>query len=112
MKPNNKIELEVCSNVEWLRNNCLGVIDNDADDAARELGFRVFAMLVGAGYSVENAKGQRVLFHGWNGAHFTWRCGPVGTFEDLTAKQKDEIEGIVAAVENGVRVDFAEELEN
>jgi len=41
-----------------------------------------------AGFEAIHPRNTRMLFHGWNGAQFAWRSGPIGTFATLTDKQK------------------------
>ena len=110
MTGNSEITIEVCKCTEWLRSNCLGVTGTDADDAANELSNRVLVGLLDAGYQTTHPHGQRILFHGWNGARWRWRYGPAGTFDQVTDVQKSQIMAIVDAAEASVRADFAEEL--
>ncbi len=108
---NDEVKLEVCANVEWLRNNCLGVIESDANDAARELSDRIFADLMDAGYEASSPRGPRTTYHGWNGCQvWYWHSGPVGTFDSLTDAQQKEIEDIIAKETESVRKDFADVL--
>lgn len=107
------INLELCTCTEWLRENaglCLDSIESGSEDAAAdELHARICGGLEAAGYNVENAKGQRRTFHGWNGANtFTHLLGPVGTFDKLTNQQTDEILGIIGRARDAVHKEFAQ----
>lgn len=109
---NHEITLEVCSNVEWLRENAGLNLDRIADgmedDAARKLGSEICSRLEDAGYKTCSAKGQRTMFHGWNGANtFTCKLGPVGTFDDLTAEQEAEIFELISAAQDSIERAFA-----
>lgn len=111
-----EITLEVCSNVEWLRENAGINLDRIADglesDAAREFGSEICSRLENAGYQTCSAKGQRTTFHGWNGANtFAHKLGPVGTLDDLTAEQEAEIWGLVADAQESVEKSYAAEAE-
>lgn len=96
MKPS-EITLEVCCCTEWLRENtCLdleAIEDGMHDTAASELGREIVRRLDAAGYVTAHPKGQRSLYHGWNGANtFTHKLSAVGTFDSLTNEQVSEIE--------------------
>jgi len=109
---NHEITLELCTSTEWLRENaglCLDDIEDGLENtAAEELHARLYGGLEAAGYNVENAKGQRILYHGWNGANtFTHLMGPVGTFCKLTKKQQDEIYAIIDRARKAVQSEFA-----
>lgn len=81
------ITFEVCCNTEWLRENFTGAEfgDETAELAESELHSRLSA----AGFETERAKGQRIMYHGWNGANtFRHLLGPVGTFDSLTKEQE------------------------
>lgn len=96
------ITLEICSNTEWLRDNCGvdldGICGEWENEAADDFGRRLTFDLANLGYCVERAAGQRATCHGWNGANlFKHKLGPVGTFDDLTPEQLAEIEAAVSA---------------
>jgi hypothetical protein len=104
------MKLELCTNTEWLQNHWLdlsGVSESNHEDAANEA-YRVLdRALEDAGYETIRAQGQRVMFHGWNGANtFRWKYGPVGTFEALTIEQRDAIAEIVGDVEVAILEQF------
>lgn len=111
----NEVTLEVCSNVEWLRENAGLNLDRLADgmenDAAREFGSEICSRLENFGYKTCSAKGQRITFHGWNGANtFAHKLGPVGTFDDLTTEQESEIFAAIAEAQDAVESRFAAEV--
>lgn len=101
---------EVCSNTEWLR----GVLDIDAiedgyeDDAANCYASELHRLLCDAGFQTERAKGQRILFHGWNGANtFKHLLGPIGTFDDLTTEEKDSAWAAIEAAKKSAEEKYA-----
>lgn len=88
--------IEVCSNEEWLENNAgldLDIIpEGDWEDAANFLGNQIHLELEIMGFETISARGQRILYHGWNGANiFRHKMGPVGTFDRLSEKQISKI---------------------
>lgn len=109
---NYEITLEVCSNTEWLRE--MAGLDLDAipdgceNEAAETLHRDVTAALERAGYNVENAKGQRCTFHGWNGANtFQHLLGMVGTCDSLTTQQQEEILRIIGTAKDDIEFQFS-----
>ena len=96
-----EISLEICRNQEWLENYFLDL--SDVDETAYEYAVSLFLdnlcrRLSTADYSYDWPQGQRTTCHGWHGANtFAHKIGPVGTFDDLTAKQVSEIEHITFA---------------
>ena len=83
--------VEVCSDVEWVRENEIwhreGIDESDLDDAANTYKEFVYQTLTDKGWDVSWAKGQRMFFHGWNGAHFPTKRGCVGSWANLTEEQ-------------------------
>ena len=107
-----KITIEVCTNIEWLREyggpdlDC--VPEDTKDDACCEYICELMRRLEDEGYVAVHARGQRRLCHGWNGCNtFRWKCGPLGTFDELTDQQKLQLIDIENAVETAVRQKFA-----
>ena len=97
---NDEITLEICSNTEWLREhgrlNINLIPDGMEDEAADDFGGNLHRCLTGRGFKTESARGQRMLYHGWNGANlFKHSFGAVATFDELTAEQEAEIEQAV-----------------
>lgn len=110
---NETITLEVCSNTEWLRENAgldLSRIEESLqNDAAEALRSELHERLNAAGYETRSAKGQRVLYHGWNGANtFTRKMGPVGTFDALTDSQFSEVCEITGEATDAIMARFAD----
>lgn len=83
--------VEVCSNIEWVRENDFwhrdDIDESDMDDAVRTYQQSIYNDLTDKGWDVAWAKNQRMLYHGWNGAHFTTKCSVVGSYEKLTDEQ-------------------------
>lgn len=93
----NRPAVEVCSNVEWVRENDLdkdGIDESDLDDAARDYASEVFRGLRNAAFLVTWPQGHRILCHGWNGARFASKQGCVGSFETLTKEQLEVISAV------------------
>ena len=93
-------EIEVCSNKEYVANN---ILDMDLEsvhryDAANEwfgAVCRKIDELFGESVTVA-AKGQRSMYHGWNGANTFARKGSgLGTFDNFTAEEWEACEAIV-----------------
>ena len=83
--------VEVCSNIEWVRENDFwhrdDIDESDMDDAVRTYQQSIYNDLTDKGWDVAWAKNQRMLYHGWNGAHFATKCSVVGSVEKLTDEQ-------------------------
>lgn len=87
--------VEICENVEWVRENEInqdGIEESDLNDAATTYSIAVFNALLDKGWNVSWAKGPRMFYHGWNGAHFTTRCGCVASWAELNDEQLGVIE--------------------
>lgn len=100
--------IEYCTNVEWMQE--FGPCRNWADDDVPEY-FRAARRVLetdprAIDLHMTAAQGQRILLHGWNGAHFTHRVGGFGTFCDLTSAQ---LEVLDAADDAGRAVDHSVE---
>ena len=102
--------LEICSNTEYLA-QCLdadAIRDGYENEAGDYFGGELHRRLMAAGYDTESAKGQRILYHGWNGANtFTHKLGPVATFDELTAEEIDQIEAIIGEAKADAELMFA-----
>lgn len=112
MNANNEITLEVCTNTEWLRENCLlnldVILDGAENEAADAIGDAIMDRLASRGYQIERARGQRTQYHGWNGANtFAHKLGPVGTFDRLTGEQIEEIEAAIGEAREVVASEYA-----
>ena len=98
--------IEVCTNNEYIGEYLLGAdsvdLDNYRDAAGNHWHALVCNKLEDAGFQVVNARGQRMLFHGWHGTN-TWshHGRGWGTFDTLTDEQVELIDQVVdeAAVE-------------
>ncbi len=109
-EPEPKITLEICDNHEWL--TLYGSVRDRNDDELDVESMREFRSLLET--EIEKRLPQadcvrprngRTICHQWNGAHFTHKIGPVGTFANLTDLQ-------VAAINEAVDVatDWAKTL--
>lgn len=117
MNANHEVTLEICSNTEWLREMAGLSLDRIADglenDAAEEFGREIDRRLSALGYGCISPRGQRVLYHGWNGANtFAHKLGAVGTFSPLSAEQQEEIFAAQTAAEEDIYARFAPEPES
>jgi hypothetical protein len=97
--------IEICTNNEWIGQQLdnLGLEDGTLRDEAATEYYDVAVRAAEsspalAGHEFVRAKGQRSLYHVWNGAQFTHRRGIFGTFAELTDSQ---IEAMSAADEAG-----------
>lgn len=100
------IELEICDNAEWLT-VFGGHIDYDRDSG--ELDQTAAANFISRLESeiqkrlpevvCTRAVGQRKLCHGWNGAGFTTKLGPVGSWSKLNPEQVRAIGEAIEAAE-------------
>lgn len=97
--------VEVCWNVEWIRENALNqhrIDEPDLEDAAIAYRSEVFSALSDCGFDVEFAKGDRRGFHQWNGAYFKTRLGCVGSFQELTKEQAEAINEALKAADEAI----------
>jgi len=91
-------EIEVCSNCEWWR--VMGpASDIEDDDDIREMIGDIHYAIAGLGHEPSRPHGQRILLHGWNGAH-SWARHHRGvcTFSHFTADEWKAVEDAVDAV--------------
>ncbi len=91
-------EIEVCSNTEWWRT--LGPASDIEDDARiRGIINDIHDAIADLGHEPSRPHGQRILLHGWNGAHAWTHRGPgIGTFAEFTADEWKAVEEAVDAV--------------
>lgn len=97
--------VEVCTCVEWVRENELdhdGIDEIDLDEATNTYISAVMTGLADKGFDATSAKNQRQFYHGWNGAHFTDRCGCVASWKTLTDEQKEVIVAVRIAAQKQV----------
>ena len=102
------LKLELCPNTEALRDWCgldwSGVEQGYEDEACEQFVTEVWNTLESIGFEVVRAKGQRTTCHGWHGANtFAWKSGPIGTFGNPQAADKQTIEQIIDRVNESVR---------
>jgi hypothetical protein len=96
-------EIEFCTNNEWLVvfGPYEAAEDSDASEPSREatdlFDRQRRAVESLAGIELVTARGQRMLCHGWNGAHFAWRHAGFGSFETLPAELKACLEAAIDA---------------
>lgn len=107
-KQDNPPRVEVCTCVEWVRENDLdhdGIDEVDLDEATNTYISAVMTGLADKGFDATSAKNQRQFYHGWNGAHFTDRCGCVASWQELTEEQKEIIAEVrIAAQEQTTEI--------
>jgi hypothetical protein len=104
--------IEYCTNSEWLAAGICDQFDVDhawLDEVANAYTNEAVRAAESRGVTVEAASGQRIMFHGWNGAQFDQRIGIFGVFGDVDAATKSSLE---EADELGYKeaVDLASEL--
>lgn len=98
-------EFEICTNEEWLMvygGYIFKEKNDEGDEGENEFDTKKFdedvenvkAKFDENYVDFENAKGQRIMCHGWNGAHFTHRNGGVATFDVLTESKEKEFDSI------------------
>ena len=83
--------IEFCTNDEWIINNCGGFETDGTPLHDRDVTREYIDAAIRAAESnpilsdcrIERATGQRILYHGWNGAGFRTRCGVFGSFAKL-----------------------------
>lgn len=99
---NESPRVEVCTCVEWVRENDFekdGIEEHDWDEATNTYIAAVMTGLVDKGFDPVSAKKQRQFYHGWNGAHFTDRCGCVASWAAFTETQKETIAAVRIAAQ-------------
>ena len=96
-------EIEICEDKEWLElYGGLNLQENGIDltfrdEVAGEYSASVYSMLINSKLFSESewdfvsAKAQRSTCHGWHEARFTHKFGGLGTFENLTREQQEEL---------------------
>jgi len=86
--------LEMCTCSEWIAADIASAYDVEAwqDEIAVAYCDGAANYLMRHGVPYDRAKGGRLLYHGWNGAHFRERIGIFGVFGDLTADERRIIE--------------------
>jgi len=100
--------LEVNQSEEWLRVlsplNFDGIAEEDRDAAASDYTDHLMLILKSAGYHAIRTTYYRCTCHGWNEANtFRHKLGPVGTFDELTRQEIEQIESICHDAEKYMR---------
>ena len=101
------VKVELCQNVEWLSqhivNECPEGWETEVAAAYQDAAWR---HIYDAGVAIESARGQRSLYHGWNGDQFhSYQIGGLMVFGALTP----ELEKLVDDADTTGR-DAAEKL--
>lgn len=105
------MKVEVCTNVEYIRENILDVDRLDeslANEAAEQWSNLAFEAVMALGLDPVRPGGQRQMYHGWNGAQgWTKRGYGWGTFDDCDKATEDRIDEALAEITENIYVDFA-----
>ena len=103
--------IEYCTNSEWVADGICEEFDveNWADDVAVAYTNEAVRAAESRGVTVESASGQRIMYHGWNGAHFDQRVGIFGVFGDIDEETKKALEDSDEAGHNAA-IELALEL--
>lgn len=108
------IEIEICNNREFIRENILDLPElGEAmrNAAAEEWSVRAFGEILaieGADMDPINPRGQRQMYHGWNGAQGWMRRGiGWGTFDTLTPARVEAIDTALEALTNRINAEYA-----
>tara|TARA_Y100000310_G_C19970415_1_gene485208 strand:- start:86 stop:445 length:360 start_codon:yes stop_codon:yes gene_type:complete len=104
------MKFEVCDNVEWYKTFSQAgtkvveaVNETEIEEAIDFLVSCIWGSLQSSfpDAVIESPKAERTFCHGWNGANtFTYKIGPVGTFDDLNEEQQDKVHD---AIETAVK---------
>jgi hypothetical protein len=93
------INLEICSNTEWVCNHELNAWKIDGDGGSHDetiatiLCDAIQAEFLSVDWiEIDTASGQRSTYHGWNGKQFTTlQFGIIATWDRLTESQIETI---------------------
>ena len=94
-------ELEICVSKEWVEEWIRAAVDFEGDDYELECAAdwsttRLCELLADADFTTTAAKGGRSTLHGWDGENvFAFETGPVGTFAQLGAEEKDKVFALI-----------------
>lgn len=97
--------IEFCTNHEYIREYILSrdLEDAFAHEAAAEWCDEFIRRAEAAGFETEQARGQRAMFHGWNGANtFAHKGAGWGTFDALTPGQIESLDRFSAEAAEAV----------
>ena len=107
--------IELCRNLEWFAEHAPWFAWFEGDEQATEDLFtivteKICTKLWDMGFEVAYpGQGRGNGIHAWDGAVMRWKCGPVGTFADLSPQEKTGIEG---AVDSAYKESIQEAWEN
>ncbi len=107
--------LEFNTNNEWLvafsSVDFSEIPERDREKAADQFTFDLSRNLADKGFNVERARGQRSTCYGWNGFRtFKHKLGPVGTFDDLTEEQINQIWEAIYEAQSTMIADWKSEF--
>ena len=85
--------IELCRNSEWFAEHYPWIARNE--DLFTMVTEQIRTRLWDMGFEVISPRDGRITMHGWNGAVMRWKYGLVGTFAELSSKEKMEIEKVV-----------------
>ena len=109
------MEVEICTNVEYVRENILDAARLDAamaDAAADEWSIRAFGAVFDLGLEPVKPGGNRGTCGGWAGARGWSKCGRGwGTFDDCDEATERRIDDSLCEVTEKIYVDFATPVE-
>ena len=104
------LTLEICDNAEWLTVYGGFIARDEYGDELDTLAAASFVSRLESeiqrrlpGAVCVRPNGQRKLCHGWNGAGFTTKLGPVGSWDKFTAEQVQAIEEAIEAARPAVK---------
>jgi len=86
--------IEFCTNAEWLIGGLCSDLDVEhwQEEVNREYIDVAVRYAEDRGIECNRATGQRILFHGWNGAHFDERIGCFGIFGTISNAERKVLE--------------------
>jgi len=104
-------EIEVCSCTEYLRQAIDAEVwahEHEADEVADSYAAQLHVELESRGFLTECAKGERVLYHGWNGFNlWEFKDSEVGSFEVMTDHDQRVIRQAQCAALNAVKRQYS-----
>lgn len=81
-----------------------GIAEGDCDDAAEDFRLDLWNRLEDAGFDVCIPGRGRTTLHGWNGASFLTKLGPVASFIELNAAEKQTANEAIDAATEQMRI--------
>lgn len=93
--------IELCMNSEFLASTICDDHDLDhgcwRDEIAQVYCETAARHLTDSGLDYQQARWQRITYHGWNGAHFDEKFGVFGVFGQLTDAEREIVEAAAQA---------------